>query len=466
MRIAWLTPVPPARSGIAETLWTILPILRKHAEVTLWAPQEETDSRLADLARVRRLPPTDGTLWAELNRSDIVLYSLGNHAGFHAPIWDVCRHHPGIVILHDPCLQHLFHDLYCGPWQRPESYVALMAREYGSLAGEAARAVVRGEYEPLAIAAQYPLTHYAVRGSLGTLVHNAETLKTLESWSPVPIQYSGLPHRPRHSPTDHTPLDPGFRLILFGHLGRNRRIESILRAIAGLRGRIPGLRLDVCGEMDDRASVESLRTRCGLDDEVHLHGFVEEEELHRRLSESDVAINLRHPTMGEASLSQLLIWEHGLPSLVTRSGWYAGLPRGAVTFVRVEREIEDLQEGILALARDPERRRSMGHAGRTELDRSHQPEDYVDRLLTLIDRALASRSTTQLFSVTESLGARLSFLTGSPARTVIAERLAVALRSLGRPQSRYPSARRSSTVSSPRVTALPDAAPPEASTEN
>ena len=36
----------------------------------------------------------------------------------------------------------------------------------------------------------------------------------------------------------------------------------------------------------------------------------------------ELLINLRYPTMGEASLSQLRIWRHALPSMVTQVGWH------------------------------------------------------------------------------------------------------------------------------------------------
>lgn len=52
------------------------------------------------------------------------------------------------------------------------------------------------------------------------------------------------------------------------------------------------------------------------------------------LAHSDMALNIRYPSMEEASFSQLRIWEHALPAIVTRVGWYATLPEDVVFFVR------------------------------------------------------------------------------------------------------------------------------------
>ena len=55
----------------------------------------------------------------------------------------------------------------------------------------------------------------------------------------------------------------------------------------------------------------------GLRERVTFHGYVSEAELEAALDDADLAVNLRYPTMGEASGSQLRIWDHALPSLVT-----------------------------------------------------------------------------------------------------------------------------------------------------
>ena len=53
---------------------------------------------------------------------------------------------------------------------------------------------------------------------------------------------------------------------------------------------------------------------------VQLHGYTPEKELNKVLEKSHLAINLRYPTMGEASGSQLRIWYHALPSSGDRRG--------------------------------------------------------------------------------------------------------------------------------------------------
>src|SRR5437762_1535146 len=93
-------------------------------------------------------------------------------------------------------------------------------------------------------------------------------------------------------------------------------------------------RLEVCGEVWNEEAVRERIRSYGIENLVRLRGHVSDAELDAALDAADLALNLRNPTMGEASLSQLQIWDHALPSLVTRLGWYAALPKEAVDFVR------------------------------------------------------------------------------------------------------------------------------------
>jgi SAM-dependent methyltransferase len=136
-----------------------------------------------------------------------------------------------------------------------------------------------------------------------------------------------------------------------------------------------------------RRDIEEL----GLQGVARLHGFVPSEELEAALASAHLAINLRFPTMGEASVSQLQIWDHGLPSLVTRVGWYASLPAEAVAFVRPESEIMDIQTHLQAFLADPGRYARMGEDGRRFLHAHHTPGAYVQAMIDAVRDAEAFR---------------------------------------------------------------------------
>jgi hypothetical protein len=96
--------------------------------------------------------------------------------------------------------------------------------------------------------------------------------------------------------------------------------------------------------------------------------------------------------VGEASHSQLRVWEHSLPSIVTRVGWYAGLPEDAVAWVRPGHEVHDLQEHWVAFLRDSGSFRRKGEFGRRYLEHHHRPQSYAHNLLQFAAAARDGRA--------------------------------------------------------------------------
>jgi hypothetical protein len=134
----------------------------------------------------------------------------------------------------------------------------------------------------------------------------------------------------------------------------------------------------------------------GLDDVVMVHGFVPEDALEAALAAAHLAVNLRYPTMGEASVSQLQLFDHALPTLVTQIGWYAGLPEDAVAFVRPEREIVDIRAHLQAFLADPAHYARMGERGRRFLETEHRPEDYAQAIADFATAAAGWRPNAVL----------------------------------------------------------------------
>jgi glycosyltransferase involved in cell wall biosynthesis len=210
-----------------------------------------------------------------------------------------------------------------------------------------------------------------------------------------------------------------YRLMLFGHIGVNRRLEAVLQALGSFPAR-NHFQFDIYGDVNQRESIEGLVRDLSLESLVRIHGFVPESKLTAALQEAHLAINLRLPTMGEASASQLRIWDHALPSLVTPVGWYAQLPPDAVSFVRPEHEISDLHALLTAFLQDPTRFAAQGLEGRKVLERCHSVQTYVQNLVAFASacgknrgclalRGVACRAAAELVNVAGPRGAALGF---------------------------------------------------------
>ena len=91
MRVAYYSPLPPERSGIADYSALLVPALAR-----------KVDLRIAR----RRRRPGRGV--------DISLYHVGNNPEAHGWIVEALCEQPGLVVLHDFVLHHLVSGLTLG----------------------------------------------------------------------------------------------------------------------------------------------------------------------------------------------------------------------------------------------------------------------------------------------------------------------------------------------------------------
>lgn len=417
MKINWFCPLPPAKTSIADDyLAGILPSLSKHCELILWTDQSNWDRHLENYATVRRYDPRRIS-WPELQRADVTFYNIGNNHLFHASIWQVSRQHPGIVVLHDLRVHNFFDSLYRGQWRDVAGYYREMHRYYGDEGLRAALDFVNYGGANIDLMTQhYPLTELALENSLAVVVHTPEAFEQVEALKQWPVALNSLPRSlPASDDTVATrPNAPPYRLIMFGYMGRNRRLHAVLEALSTLPER-DSFCLEIFGEIADARALRKKIAKLGLERLVTLHGYTAEPELNKALQSSHLAINLRYPTMGEASGSQLRIWYHALPSMVTDVGWYATIARDTVAHVRPDNEVEDIQSHLRAFLNNPEQFAQMGQRGLRTLREQHAPETYVQSILAFAANASQFRVRKTAYDLARRAGTVLNTLTGSSA---------------------------------------------------
>ncbi len=412
LKINWFSPLPPAPSGIGQNYaMQVLPALVGRHEVVLWTDQDHVTPEAQKMARVVRYDPA-APPWREINEGAISIYHLGNQPDLHGGIWQVSACQPGIVVLHDLCLHDFFYSYWVRYKQEPGRYLAALERWYGSQGWQAGEAYRRGGISPESMAREFPLTREAVRAALGVVTHSPQTLAELNETPACPVVSLGHPYLASEEKryqgwvaARKAAPHPPYRLIAFGYLNRNRRLEAVLTALAGMPERAQ-FRLDVCGQLWDEGHIRAHIERLGLGSLVKLLGFLPENLVEQKLSTADLAINLRYPSMGEASGSQLQFWDYGLPTLVTPTGWYASVPEDTVAFVRPEYEVEDIQSHLRALLSDPGAFRAMGERGRQSLE-NNNPKEYAESLTRFAEEALRLSPRVSALALARRIGSDL-----------------------------------------------------------
>jgi glycosyltransferase involved in cell wall biosynthesis len=377
------SPLPPTRSDIARLTVHLLPHLAREAEVIVWSSQPTWEFEPPSGVTIRHYetaPPP----WREINQADATFYQMGNDPRYHDAIWQISRQHPGIVILHDLMMQHFFSGLvFHNRGIDRRQYLELVERYHGIKGRVLAEAHVQGMLSTEDLAQRCPLTEAATENALAVVVHSAAAYSALPedaSVALVPLCVGMV--TPTVTPRAAT---QPYRLTVFGFLGPNRRLPLLLRALAAFPDR-QRFRLDILGTMDGQEKLHQLVCRLRLSEMVTLHGFVSGRDLDVALRNTDLVVNLRDPSMGEASGSQLHLWQYGLPSLVTRRAWYATLPEETVAFVRPEHEIEDIHRHLTGFLANAETYRELGRNGRRHVMEQHSVENYAASLLKLAAR--------------------------------------------------------------------------------
>ncbi|MBA3883329.1 MAG: glycosyltransferase [Chthoniobacterales bacterium] len=422
LQLAWFSPVVPQPTDIANYTERLRPHLDAEFDVRYFT---ETESGFLDLAESHRYDCDPGQvpseIFRELNSVDLPVYHIGNNPRFHLNTLFLSRRKPGLVVLHDRKLHHFFDAVYKHRLGDRETYVGLMRKYYGALGGEAAAAAWEAAIPIDFMADYFPLTQVAIENALAVIVHTKNSLDYVRGLTSTPVFRLPLAFPAAEGPLTRQQTksaDEKVRLVLFGFLGPNRRVTEFLHALARMHERNRFV-LDLAGEMGNFDEVKTAVRNLELEGSVTLHGYAQQATLDDLLWRADLAINLRYPSMGEASGTQLRIWSAGLPSLVTQTEGYSELPGECVCFVRPDHEEADIQRHLRNFLADPLPFRRQGENAKILLEREHSPVAYVRGLRDIAKLMGQMRQRRTKCDLAKSVGRVVAPVEGASDRSAI-----------------------------------------------
>jgi len=356
-RIAYFSPLPPSRSGIADYSAELLPHLAELVDLTVFTPDPATITLPGLIVR----PVSDFAV--SHDEFDMPLYQMGN-SDQHEWFYPMMLRHPGIVVLHDYFLHHFIRHRTVGRGEWT-AYSRELTYAIGGDGRELARAVRRGSAAPPLF--EEPLNQRLIDASLGLIVHSrfaAEKARSYRPNLPLTIVPALIESRPGRSLRDH--LDLPENAVVFGSFGQittEKRIDAALRAFRGLLERYPDARYLLVGDPQPDVDLDGLVAQLDVGQAVARVGYVENlDEFADWISTVDVVVNLRQPTVGETSAVALRAMAAARPLIVYDHGWYSEIPGEAA--IKVPPDDDDvLRQAMEALAASPEKRLMMGQAG-------------------------------------------------------------------------------------------------------
>ena len=398
-RLAFVSPMPPERSGISFYSADLLPALAEHYDIELIVNQDSV-SETVDPSRF----PVRNVQWLRDHPLDYdrVLYQFGN-SPFHSHMFDLLADIPGVVVLHDFFLSNLERHLDAQRFTRlmanNHGYHALLNSYHGDEASDGLTEAVH----------LWPANARAVRPAQGVIVHSEHALKlasrfyiasTVADWTVIPLLRvsADLSDEARSKARQHLGIAQDELLICsFGHLTFNklpsRLIDGLLQSASAQNQKV---RLVFVGDGGDIGpKILSQIAGSPLRGRVQITGWVSDDLYQRYLQAADLAVQLRSNSRGESSAAVLDCQNYGLPVVVNAHGSLADLPEDTVLRIPDNFSDVDLAEAFDRLVNDSELRGRIGRSARKLVLEDHAPKvcarAYRDAIETYHSRYQSSR---------------------------------------------------------------------------
>jgi glycosyltransferase involved in cell wall biosynthesis len=397
LRLAFVSPLPPVASGIADYTADLLSLVAPRHEIELFHGQEQVESRrLPGGVPIR--PAAELVGRQRECRFDLVVYELGNNPA-HDFQYELVSRVPGLLVLHELVLHHA----RAAHFLESEEVRAWRARPGSAEAKQRAEPVLeawRAELEyaypgrgARLHAAQlgtvgnllpyaYPLVRLPVEASRAIAVHNrftadavrAEVPGALVLQAPMPVIRFDVDAGAVRALRDRLGFGPEHVVVgVFGLLTPEKRVASVARALARATQSDDQLRLLLVGPVPDRARLDADLGRLGLLDRTVVTGRVPLAELAALIESADVVAHLRYPSARETSAALLRVLAQGRPTLVSDLEHQAELPDDVVLRIDVADEDRALEAGLRRLAGDAALRERLSRAAAAFVAREHAP---------------------------------------------------------------------------------------------
>jgi glycosyltransferase involved in cell wall biosynthesis len=378
LRVAWFSPLPPVRSGIAAYSAELLPQLRGAFVIDSYS---EADAH--DFVWRHRLVPYD-----------LVVYQLGN-ARCHDYQWAYMVRYPGLVVLHDAKLHHararqlLQH-------QRVDDYRREFRYDHPTANPGFA------EYAALGLGGSiyyfWPMLRVVMRAARLVCVHNSNVAADLRAEYPdarvdtIRMGVAALPVATDARITVRRRLNLAAAAIVFAAFGKvtaEKRIAAILGALNAIASDGVDAYLMLVGDADDYGALSQQLEQHGVADRVRITGHVADKTIADHLAAADACLCLRWPTAQESSASWLRCLAAARPTVRSDLAHLVDVPDSVALRIDLLDEEQSLTAAMRTLATDSATRERVGRAGYSYWSANHTIEAMADDYRRLLPIAAA-----------------------------------------------------------------------------
>lgn len=389
-KLAYVSPLPPERSGIADYSAEILPELARYYDIDVISQQAVvSDTWVAEYCNLHDAD------WL-LNHADQyerVLYHFGN-SPFHQHMFELLKKVPGVVVLHDFYLSGIVaHMDWIGVVPKGWVHELYLSHGYGAVQ-DRFYAIDNANVQW-----KYPCNFSILQESLGVIVHSDHSRQLAKQWYgksnaqdwtvvPLPRTQAMLMNQKMARETSGLAHD-AFVVCSFGLLSPTKLNRRLLDAwLASPLAQNSNCYLVFVGENDASeygAELLATITASVASERIKITGWTDTAQYRAYLAAADVGLQLRTLSRGETSAAVLDCLNYGLPTIVNANGAMAELPSDAVWMLDDEFSDEDLITALTTLWKNQDKRAELSARARDLINTRHTPRHCAKLYATAIE---------------------------------------------------------------------------------
>jgi len=412
-KLAYVSPLPPEHSGIADYSGELLPELARYYDIEAVVTQPEVSDPW-----IKACLPVRSVEWfiQHAGYYDRVLYHMGN-SPFHQHMFGLLDRFPGIVVLHDFFLGSLKAHLELSGLV-PNEWVRELYDSHGYIA-----VCERFRAKDLSNTIfKYPCNFSVIRRATGVIVHSAYPTRLAEEWygdgggqdwAVIPLLRAPAAKINKEEARSKVGLEGDeFVVCTFGKLGPIKQNHRLLRSwLNSSLSRNRRCRLVFVGENDNddygKRMVDTIR-KSGLSERIGITGWTDADTFKHYLAAADLAVQLRTLSRGETSAAILDCMNYGLPVIANANGSIAELPQDAIWMLQDDFQDAELTAALEKLWSDAEHRQALAAQAKQRIDTHHVPRECAKKYAQVIenfytDKQLIGRALVSDLSRLESM---------------------------------------------------------------
>lgn len=397
-KLAFVSPLPPARTGIAYYSAQLLPELAKYYNIELVTdqPKYTVDPEITAIYNIRT------PQWLRDNSHTIerVLYHFGNST-FHYFMFSLLEEIPGVVVLHDFFLSGVL-SYY------EHEQVSLRTWSTALYDSHGYQAVWERFNENMTdVRMKYPVNLRIFQHAEGIISHSEQARSLAKCWYGSSVSDPGFwsvvpllraPVSKLNKMQARTQLTLGkddFIICSFGMLDPTKLNAELLNAwLNSTLFSHPNCVLIFVGENHGGEYGQQLLNTIqqhGGADRIFITGWTDSASYDAYLAAADMAVQLRALSRGETSAAVLDCMNYGLPTIVNAHGSMAELPDGAVLKLANDFTQKELIAALECMWQDELSRQQLGQSAKHVMDTIHAPQQCAQQYRDIIERTHSKR---------------------------------------------------------------------------